>query len=785
MTDINIPVTKKYSFFLYLFASLFLVSGAAGLIYEIAWQRLLEQHFGVTMTSVTLIVSAYMAGLGIGSLVGGRIAVNLKNTLLVYGLLEVGIALFGVVSPRVILWIGQSMAGSPYALVFLMSFVVLLIPTFLMGMTLPLLTQSFVDRVETSGRVIGVLYGINTLGAAIGSALAGYILIGFLGLDGTIYTAVLLNAVVGLCAFSLSPWRRVQTSPSESSQPANSPTVALGYRTILLSSFLVGFLGLGFEILWIRVLFIINKNTAYSFPSILFIFLLGLALGGAVWGRKADSSSNPAILFCKIEILGAAVAAFTFLAFWLSLQFDASWMGNFFETQKPSIPFVRIEREWFFSKSVLLANLWDYFLPILVLVLPASFVLGGGLPVLDRLSINNPLLSGRRVGDIHLANIIGSVTGTFVTSFILLPTLGSESTLKLFALSTLLFPAFYFLDGMRKKSGQNHTLLIFIGAILLIGVILLPGRGEFYTRLYASGSEQEVVVSESGDSVLALTYEPASARKNGLLWIGGEINSFFPPKALYESRAMVCAGASTPKRILVIGFGGGYITMFFKSIPSVEEIVIVELFEDLSPFLRANQRSARTTLEDRRITYIVDDGRRYLNAFPDDKFDLIAIDPLREHTAGHNNLYSKEALELYRSHLTENGILCAWMAERHIIPHTVAQVFPFVDQFENEYMIASNSPIHYDTAYMEKASADYATLARHIFGPDFTAIPEIEQNLRQFLRDQNQILIEETTTPILNDSHPILEYYLFKKPAKREITPSLEGQLEFQRRQNY
>ncbi|HXQ38163.1 MAG TPA: fused MFS/spermidine synthase, partial [Anaerolineales bacterium] len=567
MTDTSILVKNKHPLFLYLFAALFLVSGAAGLIYEIAWQRLLEQHFGVTMTSVTLIVSAYMMGLGLGSLVGGRVAVNLKNTLLVYGVLEIGIALFGIISPLVIQWIGQSTAGSPYILVFLISFVVLLFPTFLMGMTLPLLTQSFVDRIETSGRIIGVLYGINTLGAAIGSAFAGYILIGSFGLHATIYIAVLLNAIVGLCAFISSPRRRMQATESDSIQPARSQTIALGYRTILLSAFLVGFLGLGFEILWIRVLLIVNKNTAYSFPSILFIFLLGLALGGAIWGRKADASANPAVLFCKIEMAGAAIASFTFLVFWLTLQWDSSLIGNFFETQKPTIPFVRIEREWLFSKRVLLANLSDYFLPIIVLVLPASFVLGGGLPILDRLSINNPLVSGRRVGDIHLANIIGSVAGTFATSFILLPNIGSELTLKLFALSTFLFPAFYFLDGIEKKSGQNHSSLIFIGSTLLIGVILLPGRGEFYTRLYASGSEQEVVVSESGDSVLALTYEPASAQKTGLLWIGGEINSFFPPKALYESRAMVCAGASTPKRILVIGLGGGYITMFFKSIP--------------------------------------------------------------------------------------------------------------------------------------------------------------------------------------------------------------------------
>ena len=630
--------------------------------------------------------------------------------------------------------------------------------------------------------MIGVLYGINTLGAAIGSALAGYLLIGFFSLDGTIYIAVLLNAIVGLCAFVLSPWQRKQVIKSDSIQPASSPIIALGYKTILLSSFFVGFLGLGFEILWIRVLLIVNKNTAYSFPSILFIFLLGLAIGGAIWGRRADVSSNPALLFCKIELMGAAVAAFTFFAFWLSLRWDVSWIENFFETQKPSLPFLRIEREWFFSKRALLASLWDYFLPILILVLPASLVLGGGLTVLDRLSINNPRVSGQRVGDIHLANIIGSVAGTFVTSFILLPGIGSEWTLKLLALSTFLFPVFYFLDPARRQRFQNHISLIFIGSVLLLGIILLPGRGEFYTQLYTAGSDQEAVVSESGDSVLALTYESRGIQEKGLLWIGGEINSFFPPEGLYESRAMVCAGASAPKRILVIGLGGGYITMFFTSIPSVEEIVIVELLEDLSPFLEENQGSIRETLADPRITYIVDDGRRYLNAFPDEKFDLISIDPLREHTAGHNNLYSKQALELYRSHLTENGILCAWMAERHIIPHTVAQVFPYADQFGNEYMIASNSPINYDTTYMEKVSADYSNLARDIYGSGFTAIPEFEHNLSFFLRDQSQILREEANTPILNDSHPILEYFLFRRPYRREITPFPEGLLEFQRR---
>ncbi|HET6823215.1 MAG TPA: fused MFS/spermidine synthase, partial [Anaerolineales bacterium] len=636
---------------LYLFASLFLISGAAGLIYEIVWERLLELYFGVTMVSVTLIVSAYMAGLGVGSLIGGRIARDLKNTLFLYGLLEIGIALFGLISPNLIVWVGQATAGAPYVLVFLISFVILLIPTTLMGMTLPLLTQSFVDRVEVSGRVIGLLYGINTLGAAIGTVLAGYVLIGFYGLDGTAYIAVLLNGLVGLFAFALSRWQFAPEAVSEAAQAATPVNRIWGYRTILLASFLVGFIGLGFEILWIRILLIVNKNTAYAFPSILFVFLLGLALGGYLFGRKADTSANPVALFCKIELSGAVVAVFTFLLFWISLQYQPPWIENFTDTQKPTFPFVEAENQFSFSRRALLRNLWNYFLPILILVLPASVVLGGGLPVLDRLSIQNPLLSGRRVGDIHLANILGSVAGSLAISFLLLPAFGSEWTMKLLVLSTFIFPTLYFLGKPRKTSlsGSDYSLFS-LALIALIGFFLVPPRGEFYDRLYSYGTGQESVVSESGDSVLALTYETQNPHPAGWFWIGGEINSLFPAQGLYEERSLLCAGASRPKRILIIGFGGGFSALFYKSIPDVEEIVVVELLSDIAPFLGRHMDSARVTLGDPRVTYFVDDGRRYLNASPNEKFDLISIDPLRVHTAGHNNLYSEEALNIYKEH---------------------------------------------------------------------------------------------------------------------------------------
>jgi spermidine synthase len=758
---------KRQSIILFLFAGLFLISGAAGLVYQIVWERLLELFFGVTMVSVTLIVGAFMAGLGLGSLAGGRLARRTKNTLLTYGLLELGIAAFGLISQPLIFWVGEKTAGSPYALVFLISFAILLVPTTLMGMTLPLLTQSFVHRVETSGSVIGILYGINTLGAAFGTALAGFVLIGAYGFDGTTTIAVALNAIVGLCAVVLARWggRAVQaTQPETDSSVA---TIQWGYGTILVSSFLVGFIGLGFEMLWVRILHIVNKNTAYSFPSILFIFLLGLALGGYIFGRAADKSKNPVLLFCKIELSGAILAAFTLLAFWWSLQFAPPWIRDFFETQKPALPFMRVQGEFLLSKRLLLANLWDYFLPVLVMVLPASLVLGGGLPVLDRIAIHSPALAGRRVGDIHLANIIGSVTGTLVISFILLPGIGSEWTLKLLALLPVSFSVFYFLDN-RGKSGSRREFsqLAGIGSLLLLGVFLTPGKGQFYTRLYETGMRQEALISESSDSVLALTYVPGSQQQEGLFWIGGEVNSFFPPESIYETRALACAGASEPKRVLVIGFGGGYTTLFFKAISSVKEIVVVELLGDIAPFLTEYLESARMTLADPRVTYVVDDGRRYLNASPGEKFDLIAIDPLREHTAGHNNLYSEEAMQIYLEHLTPGGVLCAWMKEDRVIPHTIVRVFPYADQFSNELVIASNAPISYNRDYMNSIASDYRILVDGLYSNGLPAYPTTDLALSGLLGDQADILEAEKDTPHLTDLKPWLEYYLLRKPVK-------------------
>ena len=244
------------------------------------------------------------------------------------------------------------------------------------------------------------------------------------------------------------------------------------------------------------------------------------------------------------------------------------------------------------------------------------------------------------------------------------------------------------------------------------------------------------------------------------------MNSFFPPKGVYETRALACAGASEPKRVLVIGFGGGYTTLFFKAIPNVDQIVVVELLGDIAPFLTANQQSARVTLADPRVTYIVDDGRRYLNASPGEKFDLIAIDPLREHTAGHNNLYSAEAMRIYLEHLSPGGVLCAWMKEDRIIPNTIARVFPYADQYTNELVIASNAPIAYNPEYMDSVANDYRTFVDGLYPNGLPAYPSTQAALSGLIANQDDILEAEKNTPYLTDLKPWLEYYLLRKPIK-------------------
>src|SRR5213079_3276086 len=271
------------------YALLFFLSGATGLVYELLWVRLLYQAFGSTIQSVTTVVAAYMGGLGLGAWLLGRRADRHARPAALYGWLEIAIGAFGLASPFVLslahrVYIGAAGAlalggAASVALRFGLAALVLLVPTTLMGGTLPALTKGFMgverDRLQTS---LGRLYALNTLGAVVGTALAGFFLIERVGIHPSLYATAALNLTLGAAALALA-------RPLEPSPAAPSPTARSSDRTRRVALTLLAvtaFASLLDEIAWTRVLVMVVGGSTYAFTLVLLVFLLGIGLGSAI-----------------------------------------------------------------------------------------------------------------------------------------------------------------------------------------------------------------------------------------------------------------------------------------------------------------------------------------------------------------------------------------------------------------------------------------------------------------------------------------------------------------------
>lgn len=288
----------------------------------------------------------------------------------------------------------------------------------------------------------------------------------------------------------------------------------------------------------------------------------------------------------------------------------------------------------------------------------------------------------------------------------------------------------------------------------------MPDRGKFYQRFYQVATQhKKVSVQESADGVLALMFRNQTQDPSAL-YIGGLQNSFFPSKGEYESPILTCAAAAHPERVLIIGLGGGNTAKFVSQIATVKEIVIIELKRDLGDFLNQYVQVAQYVFSQPHVNYIVDDGRRFLYAHPYEKFDLIFIDPLFSYTAGHNNLYSREAMELYKKHLSEGGVFCAWVNEGHFIPKTAASVFQYSDFF-GFFLVNSEQPIIYDLDKMNTLSDIFFQDLPSELWSQAAELMIPERVMKNKISDQTTILEAEYFTLVLTDMTPWLEYFYF------------------------
>src|SRR6266511_654684 len=297
-----------------LILALFVGSGAAGLVYQVVWSRELVLVFGNTTQAVSTIVTAFMAGLGFGSLAGGRWARRSARPLRLYGSIELGVAVLAIFLPFAFDDLAELYRGAYPSLVdntlaltavrFALALAAVAPATFLMGATLPLLVRHLVRTLDEAGARLGELYAANTAGAVTGTVVAGFVLIEFLGLRLTSYVAVALNLLAGMGALALARQdaasRRARASTAEvvERRPDDGAAHAAGDLPprwqILLATFVSGFVSLALEVLWTRMLAEGTGSSIYIFTAILAIFLAGIAIGSALYRRWSTPSRERA-----------------------------------------------------------------------------------------------------------------------------------------------------------------------------------------------------------------------------------------------------------------------------------------------------------------------------------------------------------------------------------------------------------------------------------------------------------------------------------------------------------
>jgi spermidine synthase len=652
---------------------LFVLSGAAALVYQVLWQRILALNSGIGLYSVAMIVGAFMAGLGIGSYLGGVASARLsaRSALIAFAALELGIGLFGAASP----WIYYDWLY-PYAVHLpspswsggLLHLAALLPPTVLMGMSLPFLVRAVVREIGAAGATIGYLYGINLLGAAAGALMAPWVLLPWGGVRGAALAAAAANAVVGVGALTLLRVRRpgeaarvAEPAPAVDGEAPGSRALGLWIALYALS----GFVALSLEILWFRLMDVAVKSSSFTFGTVLAVYLLGSAVGCLAGAPRVARLRRPLRAFllaqCAILVLSALAVLVPVVL-------------------PPRLPFFKWYTDfWSLYGFYAFGHVWstELFLRLYVLVPLALFffptvLMGFSFPVLQRAVHDDVRTTGRKVGLLQAANIAGCLAGSLLVGLVALSRLGSAETLRALVILGLVFA----ITGLRY---YGRAFIVPALALALLAV-LLPGNRPLWQRLHGVGEEARVALfDEDATSVVAITPHGDQRLK---LSINGRGNSIFPYGDIHTVLGAVPSLVHPePLEVAVIGLGSGDTAWASACRPDVRHVTVFEISSPQPRILRRlievyPSEPVRQLIADPRITVRVADGRHALEA-ESDLYDVIEIDAVPPQTAGSGNLYSREFFTAASKRLRPHGIMCSW-APTARASETFRAVFPYV-----------------------------------------------------------------------------------------------------------
>jgi spermidine synthase/MFS family permease len=738
--------------------ALFAMTGFSALCLQVVWQRVISIHGGVDLFSSATVVAAFMAGLGLGNLLGGALADRLgaRRSILAFAIANFGVGLFGWASIAIFYDGYRALAEHVQSLpaAFAFHFALLVVPTTLMGLSLPLLSRGVVRSIGEAAPVVSRLYAANTLGAAAGAAVGGWLLLGNLGFDGTVQLASSLNL---LAAGVVLAFRR---APREVSAPAAHVTAgaapdARGRIWPWLALYAAtGAAALALEVVYFRLIDGIMRSNSYTFAHVLTLYLLLFGAGAAVAGERARRSTRPD-------------TAFLWIQFWIGA---ASLLGVLVLLNAPPLFGLRQALERYFAgegfiygfetvtdlRSTLAAVFAHFLAPALVMGAPV-FLMGYAYPFVAALVLRRDSTLGRHTGALMACNILGNVLGSLLAGFVLLDVLGTAGTLALLAALLMALGVGAALRGAHARALRAAAALGTAAALL----VAFPSNERLWGFLHSAPPERFALVEERS-CVNALVQDGSeqmlhlnAAAQNGYPYDDFHLLIGLFPSLLHPS----------PERALAVGLGIGATPYGMLLDPRMQRVETVEICAGLGTLLRElgdlGAHEGRRLLEDPRLDLRAGDGRKHLLA-ADEPYDVITVDALRPQSGYSGNVYSVEFYELVASRLAPGGLFAQWIPTARV-RNSVAQVFPHVATAVGPraalFLIASNDPLPVDRG---------RTLERFRARPEGALLPEQRSSLERFLEHaklthvrRGEPRAQPTPESELNrDLHPRDEYFL-------------------------
>jgi spermidine synthase len=746
-------------------ALLAFLSGTAALTYQVLWIKQLGIVVGVDVYAVTTGVSAFFAGLALGSAVFGRWADRLQRPLFAYAVLELAIAVSGVAATVFLahaapLFIHLQQIAGPLA--WLLPFLLVGIPAFLIGGTLPLLFRSWAPTAHLA-RGGGYLYAVNTAGGVAGALITSFILIAQFGLRGSSIAAAFLNVCVALAAFTLAGKANVRAP--EPNNPA-TPTLSSNQRIALILYAIAGAIALGYEVIWSQAIVPFMSTRTFAFAVVLATYLAGLVIGSAVYARFADRLKDPWGVFALL-IASAGILAF------LQVVALGGWL---LVVQTQAEAFVRSV-----TGSFLAGMCARFAVAAVSVVLIPTVLLGAAFPVVLRLTVGVRQI-GRDLGEVLAFNTLGGIAGTLLTGFVLVPLLGLVRTLAILAVAAAAIGIFAVLRSSAPRRLLRNIVFASAALALICVFTALPDRLA-KTLTVARGGGEVVFYRETAAGTVAVLQEPAQKGGFCRLYIQGVSNSgdALPSLRYMRLQALLplLIADNEPKSALVIGYGTGITSGALLSFNSLTKRVCVELLPGVvaaSSLFHGNHSAAT----DSRLQMRIGDGRREL-LHSNETYDLITLEPPPPSAAGVANLYSTNFYQLAAKHLESGGMLAQWLPigtqndeDSRALVRSFIDVFPYATLWTTELhemlLVGSFHPI----------VLDVARITRHFQQPAVqTALAEVGINspaslLSTWVTGRSGLEQYAADAAPVTDDRPSIEYSTWVRPVEiARVLPEL------------